>query len=62
MTCQNSRNVCAQFRDEINSIFQKTGLLYTLNTDLQVERIVENSPLTPAVETAIATVQETRNS
>ena len=58
LTCQNSRNVCAQFRDEINGIFQKTGLLYELNTDLQVERIVENSPLTPAVESAIAAVKE----
>ena len=58
LTCQNSRNVCAQFRDEINSIFQKTGLLYSLNTDLQVERIVENSPLTPEVEVTIATVKE----
>ena len=58
LTCQNSRNVCAQFRDEINSIFQKTGLLYELNTNLQVERIVENSPLTPAVESAIAAVKE----
>lgn len=58
LTCQNSRNVCAQFRDEINSIFQKTGLLYELNANLQVERIVENSPLTPAVESAIAAVKE----
>ena len=58
LTCQNSRNVCAQFRDEINSIFQKTGLLYSLNTNLQVERIVENSPLTPEVEATIATVRE----
>ena len=58
LTCQNSRNVCAQFRDEINDIFRKTGLLYELNTDLQVERIVENSSLTPAVESAIAAVKE----
>ena len=58
LTCQNSRNVCAQFRDEINDIFRKTGLLYELNTNLQVDRIVENSPLTPAVESAIAAVKE----
>ena len=58
LTCQNSRNVCAQFRDEINSIFQKTGLLYELNTNLQVDRIVENSPLTPEVEATVATVKE----
>lgn len=58
LTCQSSRNVCAQFRDEINDIFRKTGLLYELNTDLQVERIVENSPVTPVVESAIAAVKE----
>lgn len=58
LTCQNSRNVCVQFCDEINRIFQKTGLLYHLNTNLQVERIVENSPLTPTVESAIAAVSE----
>lgn len=30
-----------------------------MNTDLQVERIIENNPLTPAVESAIAAVGET---
>lgn len=59
LTCKNSQNVCVQFRDEINDIFRKTGLLYELNTNLQVERIIENSPLTPAVESAIAAVGET---
>lgn len=58
ITCQSSNIICSQFRDEINSIFQKTGLLYELNTNLQVERIVENSPVTPTVESAIATVKE----
>lgn len=58
LTCQNSRKVCAQFRDEINDIFRKTGLLYELNADLQVERIIENNPLTPAIESSIATVGE----
>lgn len=58
LTCNKTRNVCFQFCDEINSIFQKTGLLYKLNSNLQVERIVENSPLTPAIESTIATVSE----
>lgn len=58
LTCQDSRNICAQFRDDINGIFQKTGLLYELNADLQVERIVENSPLTPAIESAVSGVKE----
>lgn len=59
ITCRSSNIICSQFRDEINGIFQKTGLLYELNTNLQVERIVENSPVTPTVESAIATVKET---
>lgn len=58
ITCRSSNIICSQFRDEINGIFQKTGLLYELNTNLQVERIVENSPVTPTVESAIATVKE----
>ena len=58
LTCKSSRNVCTQFRDEINGIFQKTGLLYKLNEDLQVERLVENTPLTPVIESAIAAVSE----
>lgn len=58
ITCRSSNIICSQFCDEINGIFQKTGLLYELNTNLQVERIVENSPVTPTVESAIATVKE----
>lgn len=58
LTCQKSRNVCAQFRNEINDIFQKTGLLYELNINLQVERIIENNPLTPTIEATINSVKE----
>ena len=46
------------FKDEVNEIFQKTGLLYRLNDDLQIERIVERSPLTSEMEKAIAAVKE----
>ena len=46
------------FKDEINETFQKAGLLYYLNGDLQIERIVENSPLTSEVEKTIAGVKE----
>lgn len=58
LTCKETRNIAVQFQEEINGIFQKTGLLYYLNDDLQVERIVENSTLTPKVEATIATVKE----
>ena len=46
------------FKDEINEIFQKTGLLYCLNDDWQIERIVENSPLTSEIEKTIVGVKE----
>lgn len=58
LTYKSSRNVRFQFRNEINGIFQKTGLLYTLNMYSQVERIVENSPITPVVEATIDSVTE----
>lgn len=58
LTCQNSWNVCTRFCDEINDIFKKTGLLYQLNTELQIERVIENSPLTVMVESTVAAVKE----
>ena len=38
-----------KFRKEINDIFTKTGLLYFLNDDGMVERIVENTTLTSEI-------------
>ena len=58
LTFRDSMDVCIQFRNEINSIFRKTGLLYFLNAELQVERVIENSVVTPAIESAVATVRE----
>lgn len=46
------------FQAEINNIFAKTGLLYKLTDDKIIERIVENSPLTPNVEKNISQVKE----
>lgn len=45
-----TQNVFSTFRDEINNIFEKTGLLYTLTTEKIIERIVENSPLSAEIE------------
>ena len=58
LICQGSHNACVQFRNEINGIFQKTGLQYLLNENLQIERIIENSPLTPEIEATIEAVPE----
>lgn len=60
LACKDSRDVVAVFRDEINDIFTKTGLLYQLSTNLEIERIVENSPLTPEITKQVARINEPR--
>ncbi len=46
------------FQMEINEIFNLFGLLYKLNSKKQIERIVQNSPLTKEIEASIATIKE----
>jgi hypothetical protein len=46
------------FCDEINNIFKKTGLLYTLTDKKRIERIIENNVLTKEVEVVVKTVKE----
>lgn len=58
LTCRNSKNIVANFQSEINNIFTKTGLLYRLSSNLEIERIVENDTPSPVIEAAIATVKE----
>ena len=58
LQCKQTRWICTAFKSEINDIFTKTGLLYKLTDDKIIERIVENSPLTPDIETSISQVQE----
>lgn len=48
----------SKFRTEINDIFKKTGLLYKLNDDGTVERIVENTPLTSEIEETVKSIKE----
>jgi len=54
----NTRKVAYTFRNEINNVFQLTGLLYTLSDKMMVERIIEYGILTPEVETIVASVKE----
>ena len=49
-----SRTFCS----DINGIFQKTGLLYTLTENMMVERVIEHSTLSIEVETTIKSVKE----
>ena len=58
LTCKNSSIVSKQFQNEINDIFRKTGLLYKLSDDKTIERIIEDTPLTPKVEQEISQVKE----
>ena len=56
--CLNTTSVFANFRNEINEIFKESGLLYILTSDKIIERVVENSPLTPEVENLTTVVSE----
>ena len=51
-------NVFDAFRNEINNIFRKTGLMYTLTDKKNVERVIEDSTLTAEVETIVKTIKE----
>ena len=46
------------FKKEINDIFELMGILYILTDKKQVERIIQNSPITKEVENSINTIQE----
>jgi hypothetical protein len=54
----NTCEIFSRYRKDINRIFEKTGLLFTLTGDKIVERVVENSVLTVEVKTAVKTVKE----
>lgn len=47
-----------QFQENINSIFRKTGLLFILTDNKIVERVVEDTPLTPKIERQVAQIKE----
>lgn len=46
------------FQQEINGLFETTGLLYRLTDEKIIERIIENSPLTPEIEENLLQVKE----
>jgi len=53
-----THNIFNTFYTEINNIFEKTGLLFTLTKDKIIERVVENSVVTSEVITAVKDVKE----
>lgn len=50
--------IAFKFREEINEIFQKTGLLYTLTMNHNIERVEKYTPLTVEIEKNIRVIQE----
>ncbi len=55
---ENMRGVASQFRDDINRIFNQTGLLYSLSDFGMVERVSENGVLSNDIENRVEQVTE----
>lgn len=53
-----TNDVFKTYRKEINNIFEKTGLLFTLTDHKIIERVIENTPLSGEVESDVARVTE----
>lgn len=53
-----TNSIAEQFIEEINAIFDKTGLLYCLTTDLEVERVEETAVLSDEIEANISAITE----
>lgn len=56
--CLGTLKIFTDFRNEINQIFVESGLLYKLTDEKIIERVVENSPLTPEIETQVMELKE----
>lgn len=53
-----TNGTASKFIEDINTIFQKTGLLYCLNTNLEIERVEETAVLSDEIETNIGAITE----
>lgn len=58
LTFGSTNGIANRFVEEINSIFDKTGLLYNLTTDLEIERIEETAILSEEIEASISVIKE----
>lgn len=56
--CLDTTKVFADYRHEINEIFQEAGVLFTLTSEKIIERIVENSPLSVELEERVKQITE----
>lgn len=53
-----TRKIQHDFIEDINSCFNKTGLLYYLNSKYQVERVIVNDIATPEIISTVLSVKE----
>ena len=58
MSFSNKSDIFEDFRNEINGIFLKVGLLFVLTEEKIIERVIEDSVLTPDVEAVVEAVIE----
>lgn len=58
IVCLKTSHVFKNYQNGINEIFTESGLLYNLTDNKIIERIVENSPLTPEIEDRTTTIGE----
>lgn len=60
ITCKTTNEVFRDFKERINRIFEKTGIQYVLNDTFQIERVVDNTVLTPKMQASVVSVKEAR--
>lgn len=53
-----SNNVFKRFQKEINYLFEKMGLLYSLNNNREIERVPDNEVLTSEIEKQVSEISE----
>ena len=58
LTTKSTTMVRAQFREKINECFEKTGLLYTLSNNGEVERVLVNDIASAEVINTVLSVKE----
>ena len=58
LTTKATAMVKGQFRDKINDCFEKTGLLYKLNSNGEVDRVLVNDIASAEVVSTVLSVQE----
>lgn len=58
INCLDTSNIFDNYRNEINEIFQESGVLFTLTRDKLIERIVENTPLSLEIEAQVQEISE----